>query len=64
MEGNVIKIWSILLITSLLNEVLVYIVGTIPSRFYTVLVGKDFNSFKPLMFYSIVIVICAGLVCT
>ncbi|PKY17166.1 hypothetical protein RhiirB3_403915 [Rhizophagus irregularis] len=61
MEGNVIKIWSLLICTSLLNEVLVYIVGTIPSRFYTVLVGKDFNGFKPLMFYSIVIVICAGL---
>uniref|UniRef100_A0A1D1Y5J1 ATP-binding cassette sub-family D member 4 n=1 Tax=Anthurium amnicola TaxID=1678845 RepID=A0A1D1Y5J1_9ARAE len=60
-EGNVIKIWLILVCTGLLNEVLVYFVGTMPSRFYTVLVGKDFNSFKPLMFYSIVIILCAGL---
>jgi len=59
-EGNVIMIWSSLICTSLLNEVLVYFVGTMPSRFYTTLVGKDFNSFKPLIIYSIAIVLGAG----
>ncbi|CAI2169389.1 2837_t:CDS:2 [Funneliformis geosporum] len=59
-DGNVILIWSSLICFSLLNEILVYFTGMIPSRFYTVLIGNDLNNFKPLMIYSIVIVLCAG----
>ncbi len=54
--------WLLLICTSLLNEILVYFVGIVPSRFYTTLVGKDFNNFKPVMIYSIAIIIGAGIV--
>ncbi|CAG8454414.1 64_t:CDS:2 [Funneliformis caledonium] len=59
-DGNVMMIWSSLICLSLLNEILVYFAGTVPSRFYTVLIGKDFNNFKPLMIYSIAIILSAG----
>ncbi|RHZ76136.1 hypothetical protein Glove_203g47 [Diversispora epigaea] len=59
--GNLISILCSFIIISLTFEVVVYFVGTIPSRFYTVLIGQDFEGFKYELIWGMGFVFCAGL---
>ncbi|CAG8826491.1 17854_t:CDS:1, partial [Dentiscutata erythropus] len=60
-DGNLIGIWSIFILASLINEIAVYFVGSIPSRFYIILTSKDLDGLKTLMVFSVLIVLGAGL---
>ncbi|CAG8583166.1 11700_t:CDS:2, partial [Diversispora eburnea] len=60
--GNLISILFSFFIISLAFEVVVYFVGTIPSRFYTVLIGQDFEGFKYELIWGMGFVLSAGLV--
>ncbi|CAG8773662.1 3936_t:CDS:2, partial [Racocetra persica] len=60
-DGNLIGIWFIFILASLINEVAVYFAGSIPSRFYMILISKDFDGFQTLLIFSGLIVLGAGL---
>jgi len=45
-----------------IKEITVYYVGTIPSRFYGVFVGKDWDGFKVVLMMALLFVIAAGVV--
>ncbi|RIB16500.1 ABC transporter transmembrane region 2-domain-containing protein [Gigaspora rosea] len=60
-DGSLIGIWSIFILASLINEIAVYFAGSIPSRFYIILISKDLDGLKTLLVFSMLIVLGAGL---
>ncbi|KAF0443363.1 ABC transporter transmembrane region 2-domain-containing protein [Gigaspora margarita] len=60
-DGNLIGIWFIFIFASLINEIAVYFAGSIPSRFYIILISKDLDGLKTLLVFSMLIVLGAGL---
>ncbi|CAG8524988.1 274_t:CDS:2 [Paraglomus occultum] len=59
-EGNVIWLWLTFMVVSFIKEIAVYYVGTIPSRFYGVFVGRDWDGFKIVLVLALLFVIAAG----
>ncbi|CAG8546815.1 9529_t:CDS:2 [Paraglomus brasilianum] len=59
-EGNVLWLWLTFMAVCFIKEITVYYVGTIPSRFYGVFVGKDWDGFKVVLMMALLFVIAAG----